>query len=557
MARLQLTPELIAKMTPEAKRTLRHKCQTDLYFLGKDILGIPLNAIVHGAMCGLFVQKNPLKDIYEQDSVKQRLLLAPRNSMKTTLDQADIVQWILCFPNVRILILTGTQDLAYRMVKELKAHFQLNLLLRALFPELCPVDPEAKWGVADEFTVPRTKNWREPTVSVSTIDSTKAGSHYEILKLDDCVTEVNSRTAEQLKKVVDAFADTTPLMEPQGSYRDYIGTRYDGQDAYGNLLRKNQEAIDEGEEPETKVLILSAWKVKEGRELETNSFGTPVIKADDVELLYPERLGFRWLHKQYREDPYKFSCQQLNNPDPNIEQLVKSFPLDLLLRHKIPYDGMPFAGTKYLCWDLSGYSKTASSDWTVGIVGMVDDQNRLFVIDIIRGKYNPVQQAAAIVEAAKQWKPEVTIIEDAQGARALEPTIVRIAQETQVEVPIRWSTPPRFEGAKKTRIGFLATLLRADRLWFANYVENLKYLFEELTAYPYFRHDDHADALATLVMNLSFLAGTIAPVTSPERVQEIKQQVFYDMLFGDDTPAIDPTPESYDGALGYSLLRSH
>ena len=192
MAKLQLTPELIAKMTPEAKRTLRHKCQTDLYFLGKDILGIPLNAIVHGAMCGLFVQKNPLKDIYEQDSVKQRLLLAPRNSMKTTLDQADIVQWILCFPNVRILILTGTQDLAYRMVKELKAHFQLNLLLRALFPELCPVDPEAKWGVADEFTVPRTKTWREPTVSVSTIDSTKAGSHYEILKLDDCVTEVNS-----------------------------------------------------------------------------------------------------------------------------------------------------------------------------------------------------------------------------------------------------------------------------------------------------------------------------------------------------------------------------
>jgi predicted phage terminase large subunit-like protein len=554
MAKVKITPELVAKMTPDARATIKRKCQTDLYFLAKDVYGIPLYEPVHSQMVDLFVQKNPDTPFHEQSPAKQRLLLAPRNTMKTTMDECDIAQWFLCFPGIRILLLTGTQDLGERMVAKVKRWLQ-HEVIRALFPELGIPPADEKWGTSGEFTIPeRGTTWKEPSLSSSTIASAKASGHFEVFKFDDCVNEVNSKTVEQRQKIIDSFDESKYLCEPD-YYVDVIGTRWDMADLYGQLIKRNEDAVAEGEEPETNVLALAAWKLIEGRELQKNANGIPVIKADDVELLYPDRIKFRELSKQYRANPYSFSCQQLNSPDPNIEQQVKSFPLDMLLRHKLPYDGMPYSGKKYICWDLSGYTKTAKSDWTVGIVGMVDDKNRLFIVDIIRGKYNPVQQAAAIVEAAKKWNPETTIIEPAQGARALEPTIVRTAQEVGTTVPILWWTPTRDKDAKINRIGYLATVLRAEQLWFANYANNLDYLFDELTQYPYARHDDHSDALAILVMNLG-LNGTTARVQPTAEDKEIvRQRIFEQMMFGDSRPSsVTPKTESSVELFGSSLI---
>src|SRR5581483_3196559 len=104
------------------------------------------------------------KSFAEQDEAKQRLLLDPRGHFKTTLDIADIVQWILNFPDIRILIMSGKRDFAMRMLGEVKRHFQHNDKLRAIFPDFC-APRNAEFGTTEEFTVPARKNFklREPT----------------------------------------------------------------------------------------------------------------------------------------------------------------------------------------------------------------------------------------------------------------------------------------------------------------------------------------------------------------------------------------------------------
>src|SRR6202790_879405 len=98
--------------------SLRHRCRTNLFFLAGAILGKSMYEHVHRPITNFFVQKDnsqlpdkyTLKQlhqcIYALDATKERLLLYPRSSYKSTLNVIDCVQWIINFPDIRILILT-------------------------------------------------------------------------------------------------------------------------------------------------------------------------------------------------------------------------------------------------------------------------------------------------------------------------------------------------------------------------------------------------------------------------------------------------------------------
>jgi hypothetical protein len=49
-----------------------------------------------------------------------------------------MIQWILNYPNIRILLSSGTGDQVHGFLKEIKGHFQFNDILRWLYPEYCP-----------------------------------------------------------------------------------------------------------------------------------------------------------------------------------------------------------------------------------------------------------------------------------------------------------------------------------------------------------------------------------------------------------------------------------
>src|ERR1019366_2333112 len=86
----------------------------------------------HEEICNeFFVRKDPTAPTFKAfaksyTDLKERLLLVPRGGFKSSMDMADTIQYIVCWPEVTVMILTGVLELAKDFVAEIKGHFELE-----------------------------------------------------------------------------------------------------------------------------------------------------------------------------------------------------------------------------------------------------------------------------------------------------------------------------------------------------------------------------------------------------------------------------------------------
>ena len=155
----------------------------------------------------LFAKKDPAVPIHKLSPTKTRLLLWPRGGAKSSYDHVDTFQWIITYPDVRILYLTAESSLSVGFIGELKGFFTLRedvpTFANLFFPEHCSLSKDMKKGTL--FTTPVYKNKKtgrkEPTVVASSVGKTKSGWHYEVIKCDDSVSDKNTETETQCQTV--------------------------------------------------------------------------------------------------------------------------------------------------------------------------------------------------------------------------------------------------------------------------------------------------------------------------------------------------------------------
>src|SRR3569832_2052208 len=94
------------------REMLQYLCQTDLFFLAKEILGYrDVTEETHREVADTFLKKDPKRSIREQaDPCHVRLLLLPRGTFKSTFNICDTVQYIICWPDIAILVLTAANS---------------------------------------------------------------------------------------------------------------------------------------------------------------------------------------------------------------------------------------------------------------------------------------------------------------------------------------------------------------------------------------------------------------------------------------------------------------
>lgn len=508
-------------MTNEELAKLRYRAKTDLYWLAKDILGMDaLVERVHRPICDMFVQKKPGKPIWEQDTIKERLILAPRGHFKTSLDEADIIQWILYDANVRILIMSGKASVAEAMMTNVKGHFQTNEKLRALFPELCP--PSGKeFGNLSEFICPgRTKVIKEPTVLISSGASVKAGLHFDIIKGDDMVNEINTLTKEQILKVIMLWNYAMPLVEPYG-YLDLIGTNYDDSDLYQWCMENK---------PKLKSYKVAAWTPKHGYKAAFKNGSVKKITEDMVELLFPERFTFEWLNNQRLANEYIFNCQYLLDPTPTDTSL---FTEEMIISHTIPHGHIPRSGSVFQVWDTAS-STNGNSDFSACATGMYDSQGNLFVLDLVYGRWNPNELVNMIIGQCVKWRPLCIGIEEANGSRMLQPALDLHARQMNLSLYIEWQkTSPNKH--KNDTIAGLQPLFKDDKLYLSAAMtrETRKELLKQFVKFPKTSHDDIPDAIARLLTFRNRI--DIEPVYDEFNPQNVGDTVSYtedDYLLG-------------------------
>lgn len=481
----------------------RLKAKTDLYFLAKDILGRDLEEPVHRPMTDLFVHKQPGVPFAQLDKVKRRLLLWFRGSFKTTVDEIDVVQWLLFDPNLRLLLRSGSLELTRKMLANVKRYFLYSDKLRTFFPEYALTEGKDD-GTADSFTVPcRTNKFiREASVTIATARSAKVGSHYDIIKLDDVVDENNSKTPEGLQGAIEAYDMDTPLLEPHG-YLDVIGTFYDPADLYNVIIERDNDREAGGLPKEFKVSIQTA--------VETDEHGK---FTKDSKCYFPSRVDYTFLESVRQKNPYLLACQYLLNP--NLEELG-GFTMALIEGAMRPWREIePFFTYKmldgnrqlrsacvYITWDLAS-SDSQYSDYRAGAAGLFDPLGRLHIIDCAAGRYTSDELALRIIWLAYKWRTFLgkVGIEDSPGARHLLPALHIHMERMNFWFDIEW-IPLGPRKGKPERILALLPLIKQKQLFFNNEIEpaTLALLKKQFTRYkPGTRgHEDIPDAISRLV----------------------------------------------------------
>jgi predicted phage terminase large subunit-like protein len=476
---------------------LKQGAKSNLYFLCKHILGYKdLTPETHIRVCQFFVHKDSTKDIFEQDTQKRRLLLYPRAAFKSSIDIGDTVQYILNFPDIRIMIMTATRPLSVSFLDEVKNHFRkekdrVPSLMNLLFPEFCLYEKE--FGNEDEFICPaRTKYWKEPTVFATSAETTTAGYHFEVFKGDDLVVKENAATDEQCSKVIKNYHLNRKMLL-LGGFLDLIGTTYNPMDLHSLTL---DAAPNLPQNESFKIICEPALKAKVGFE----SKDIKDLQEEECDLLFKEKLSFSELRQELHIDEESFQSQLMLNPRPKA---FTTFDRPLLTSHTIPANQIPYNGPISQTWDF-GFSKKKGRDYSTGSTAIWDDKGAMYIIDLMRERFKPTELAQAIVGMIKKWKyPAIIRIENVGGAKFLEPTIINEAAKTgdariiDLVSKIDWFTPEQQKDAKRTRMASLHPWLVNNQLFFIAglpYIETLYKEFELcLIAH---HHDDIPDNIS-------------------------------------------------------------
>jgi predicted phage terminase large subunit-like protein len=562
------------KILCDFEEALRYRfiAQTNLFFLCHLLEKYnKTTEQTHEEICNdFFVTKDPVNYSTFEDFAnnykltKDRMLLVPRGGFKSSIDMADVVQWIICFPEITILILTGVYKLAEDFVGEIKSHFTFEqvgetekgkpiygpktlndnsvLMFQVLFPEHC-VSPQE--GKATEFATPGCKMPdKEPTVSAASIEQALSGMHFGILKLDDVVTNENSLTLARMEAVNKQISINRAMMHPFG-FMDVIGTWYDERDYYGITIKSEEEiakeegcveqivgSIDSGifnSNVTVKIYLRAAWwPTEEARRL--GKIEEEMTK-DDWVLWFPERLPYEFLIKEKRKPNNQFDVKYLNNP--RLSHQVK-FPRELLVRRTVPHTQLPNQGLIVSAIDTA-YSVQAWADYTSMITALIYG-GRFYIIDLVRNRFNEYDLPKMIAQTGFKWKSKQIVIEDDKGVRWLNREVRREMDSLKISIPIREIPINNTKNAKVIRAKPVARLLGDERLFFANSCNSLDDLYTELESFrgDGKKHDDVVSSLSLLVEEFLPFADMDARVNfvQTEYVADTKSRERHDQIYG-------------------------
>ena len=540
----------ILKKCPDSKLTtdfLRFMCRTNLLFLGREIFNKDFTFFTHAPVCNLFVQKDPSKKIEEQDETKERLLLYPRGSFKSTIDVVDCVQWFINLPNIRILILTAESGLAVAFIGELKNYFLVpdqadGTIFQKLFPEWNLTRKTE--GIEDEFICPCRKlgdeKKRDPSAWASSILSNLPGWHCDLMKGDDVVNDKNTDTSMLVAKVIRKINYAESLVDP-GGYKDLLGTPYAPSDLYSHTV---ESVLHPGD---LKTLITPArWLRPEMMHKDERD-----CVSADYELLFEfdktgrVRLDHEFLNKKKKKDISVYLSQYMLSTAGTRK--IK-FVMDLLLQRTIGLESVPSQLQYYIIWDFA-YAANQKNDYSVGAVVGLDIENRVYVMDIFRDHYSDNDLAKEIVSSFVRYHPRLVPIENSIGAQFLERSIRQYALEAGIEyIPLDFFKVDRSPNAKSFRVGALQPLLYSGRLFFLNTISCLEDLYKEFKDFGTALHDDIPDAISHIYRIIP--TGTTEPGGPGGRDRQkeldriLREKDFYDLIFGqgDYAPGTNELP---------------
>lgn len=461
-------------------KELIDELKTSLFYFDKMILNYnDLAENVHLELCE-FIDERYIEP--NENVIKPfKLMLLPRGSFKSSAVTVGFVVYsIINNPDIRILIANEKLDNAKRFLSEIKGHFEANQKITNYYGNYV-----SKFGWREDSIVvsQRTKNLKEPTVSCAGVEVVKVGMHYDLIIMDDLVSDLNTGTREQMDKVKDFYRLALSLLEPNGKII-VIGTRWHYDDLYAHLMENESHRFNK--------YIRGAYN-------------------PDGSLWFPQRLTKEFLDDQrLSQRGYIFACQYLNNPIDDEEAIfkkswIKYFSLrtdgTLVPQEEQETHLDKAKKTKYKINECNVFihidpatSEQKWSDYTGIVVTAVDPEENVYVLEAERKKIILPDLIKHIFKLYDKYSPNVRkiLIEEQATLSIIKYPLFEEQKKRGKFLPIHEITH-MWKIKKEDRIASMQQRFQFGTI-FINV--NTPDIEDELLRFPKGQHDDIIDALS-------------------------------------------------------------
>ena len=505
---------------------IRLKSKQSAFFLGKELLERDF-AECHQKWTEHFPSFNPLSTpalpaSYTQtemnawlaglttDAPKNYLLLASRNAFKSSFSHMWLLTAMLSCPDLRILIVSETQDLSKDFISTIKSYFLVGSRrsrFQRYFAEYTFNDRQNEGKSNEIISKMAHLNLTGRGVTSTSQESSVAGKRAELLLFDDFISNKSSGSEVQRNSAENYFLSMLKLRSTTGIC-SVLGTPWHIEDVYSRTLESAERR-----KHFWKTRIDPAWKVK------THALGRRIdeLKKEDVDLLFPEHLTWDFLQQELAQSSDFFCSQNLCIfPRDSNWDLKVTFDPDLLNRQTRPssFFSNPLRQT-YMSLDRA-YSTSATADYSAIVVGDVlqvqsasGNNLSLVVTDVKNERLRESELVEAVANTIMKHRPKALVLEKDRGYEELIQNIKRFLmlrsfEETPQFVLREIPAGAHSSGAKAKRIKKLEAPLADGKLWFTANRDWTTLLIEQMEKYEAAkksnttRKDDICDALSLL-----------------------------------------------------------
>lgn len=485
---------------PEQAKQIREQALSDLFFFAQLVNPGYMYGRIHKEIFSWLQNYNLFGHNITETSNK--LIMLPRGHLKSHM-VATWAAWVITrYPDVTILYLSATAELAETQLYAIK-NVLGSTVYRRYFPEyIHPQEGKREKWSATKLSVDHPKRKqegiRDATIATAGLTTNTTGWHADIIIPDDLVVPENAYTEEGRNQVSRKSSQFTSIRNA-GGFTLACGTRYHPNDVYQEWKDQIYDIYnDEGD----KVDVKPVWEVKEfGVELDGEFIWPRVVRKDGKAFGF-DRQVLAKIKAEY-SDRVQFYAQYYNDPnDPSSERISKSkfqyYNPRLLKREgsRWFYNGRKL--NVYASVDFA-FSLSKSADYTAIVVIGIDSENDIYVLDIDRFKSDKtIDYFNHLRDLHAKWnfyklRAEVTVAQ-----KVIVNDIKMYLSKEGLKLAVEEYRPSKAEGSKEERIAAsLEHRYDSQSIW--HYEGGFTSILEEelLQARP--QHDDIKDALASAV----------------------------------------------------------
>ena len=477
---------------------IREACEADLATFITIVAPHNVMGMVHRELCAWWQR---------EEAMSHQLILLPRDHGKSRYLAYRCVHRIVNQPDVRILYISSTSNLAEKQLGFMKDVME-HPKFQKYWPEYIHPDEgkRKKWS-STEIAIDHPKRLeegvRDPTIFTAGLTTGITGMHCDVAALDDIVVFENAYTEEGRTKVHSQFSLLSSI-EGGDAEEWAVGTRYHPLDLYGEMLQIEEEVFDDMGRVVDSQPVYEIFE----RQVEDNGDGAGTF-------LWPRQMrkDGKWfgftreiLAKKRAKylDQTQYRAQYYNDPNAGEEAGIGRDSFQYYDPSFLRESGghWVYKGNRLniiAAMDLS-YSLGKRSDYTAIIILGIDSDRFYYVLDVIRFKATLIKDYyQELLQAHKKWKFNKLVAETVAAQQAI---IRELKHEyfrpNGLMISVTEVKPNSKSGTKEERMAATLEPIYTNMAVWHSRTGGCQILEDELVLqFP--PHDDCKDALANAV----------------------------------------------------------